>query len=160
MTSNGQPCSCCATRAEPGRTSATGCPGCGVSPQHWVKAVTLRALLKGPEQGLVTKAEYRLCTNQACAVVYFDPEDGVAFTKDQVSVRVGFKESDAPRPLCYCFDHSWESLQKEWLVTGQSTVVASIRESIRSGRCRCEETNPLGRCCLAEVARAVEQIQR
>ena len=160
MTSNGQPCSCDAPRPEPDRSSANGCPRCGNPSNRLVRAITLRALLKGPEQGLVSRPEYRLCTTQACPVVYFDPEGGAVFTKDQVSVRMGFKETDDPRPLCYCFDHSWESLRKEWLVTGQSTAVASIRESMRSRGCRCEETNPMGICCLAEVAKALEMIQR
>jgi hypothetical protein len=97
--------------------------------------------------------------SQDCPVVYFDPESGAAFTKDQVAIRVGFKETESPRPLCYCFDHSWETLKQEWLATGQSTALASIRDSIRSSGCRCEETNPLGVCCLPDVVKALELIQ-
>jgi hypothetical protein len=123
------------------------------------QAITLKALLKGTEQGLVSVPEYRICMSQACPVVYFDPKSGAVFTKDQVAIRVGFKEIESPRPLCYCFDHSWESIQKEWLAIGQSTAIASIRESMRSTGCRCEETNPTGICCLADVAKALKQIQ-
>ena len=159
MTSNVQPCSCCTPRMEPDQSSVNGCPQCGVPSNRSAQAVTLKVLLKGPGQGLVSLPEYRICLSQACPVVYFDPGSGAVFTKDQVSVRVGFKETDAPRSLCYCFDHSWESLQKEWLGTGQSTAVDSIRESMRSTGCRCEETNPIGICCLADVAKALEQIQ-
>jgi hypothetical protein len=92
-------------------------------------------------------------------VVYFDPEIGEVFGKAQLSVRVGFKETEAPRPLCYCFDHSWESLQQEWLATGQSTALATIRAAIRSAGCRCEETNPKGVCCLGDITEALNQIQ-
>ena len=159
MTSNGQSCSCCTPEAEPGQSLANGCPQCGVHSNRSAQAVTQNALLKGIEQGLVTLPEYRICLSQACPVVYLDPESGAVFTKNQVSVRVGFKETDAPRPLCYCFDHSWESLQKERRATGQSTTIASIRESIQSAGRRCEEANPVGICCLADVAKALEQIQ-
>ncbi len=159
MTSNGQPCSCCTPRPELDPLSSHGCPRCGVRSQHRVKAVTLRALLLEPEQSLVSQDDYRLCLSPACPVVYFDPAGGAAFSKDQLSVRVGFKEGVAPRPLCYCFDHSWESLREEWLATGQSTVAASIRETMRSAGCHCEETNPKGVCCLADVAEALSQIQ-
>lgn len=160
MPSNCQHSSCCAPRTEPDPPSEKACPACGVSSQRQVKAVTLQALLSGPVQGLVSKAVYQVCLNQACSAVYFDPSDGAVFTKEQVSVRIGFKEPDDPRPLCYCFDHSWESLRKEWLETGQSTATASIQASIRVRGCRCEETNPMGVCCLADVATALEEIQR
>jgi len=159
MTSVEQPCSCCVPRTEPVRPAAEVCPGCGV-PSAWrVQAVTLRALLKGTEQGRVAMPEYRICMSQDCPVVYFDPADGALFTKEQVSVRVGFKERDDPRPLCYCFDHSWGSLRKEWSASGQSTALAAIRDSIRASGCRCEETNPLGVCCLPDVVKALQLIQ-
>lgn len=159
MTFNDQPCSSCTHTTGIDWPSASGCPLCGVPSQSLVKAITLRALVKKADQNQISNPEYRICMSQACRVVYFDLESRAVFTKDQVSVRVGFKETDAPRPLCYCFDHSWESLQKEWLATGQSTAVASIRESMRSTGCHCEETNPIGTCCLADVAKALEQIQ-
>lgn len=98
--------------------------------------------------------------NPVCPVIYFDPGTSALFTKDQVSVRVGFKEVEAPRPLCYCFGHSWESIATEWSSTGKSTVIAAITESMRSEGCRCEVTNPAGICCLADVAKALEQIRR
>jgi len=159
MTSNAPSCSCCAPKPASDQLPTNGCPRCGVQSQHRVQAVTLRALLLEPEQSLVSQGDHLLCLSPACPVVYFDPAGGAAFTKDQLRVRVGFKEAVAPRPLCYCFGHSWESLREEWLATGHSTVAAAIREAMRTDGCRCEETNPKGVCCLGDVTEALNQIQ-
>ena len=159
MVAKGQSCSCCAPETIPESILAQGCPRCGVVSQHKVGAITLRALLADSEEDFVNRDDYLLCTTPECPVVYFDSESGAVYTKDQITVRVGFKETDSPRTLCYCFDHTWETMQKEWLAIGQCTTAASIRESIRSEGCRCEETNPKGICCLGDITEALHQIQ-
>lgn len=135
------------------------CPCCGSTGQP-VKPVTLRALLK-PESAAQVNEEKNyffcdaFCGEAACDVVYFAPGSQV-FLKADLTVRVGSKESAPPRPLCYCFGHTMESIAAEIERTGGSTVVADIRRRMQEEGCSCETKNPAGRCCLA----AVEQFAR
>ncbi|HEU4952634.1 MAG TPA: hypothetical protein VFT46_11840 [Holophagaceae bacterium] len=124
-----------------------------------VKPVTLRALLKPHLQEQVRDQVYRFCGDPTCEVVYFSEDRTQSFLRGDLTVRVGIKESEAPRPLCYCFSHSVESIRGEYAATGESTVVQAIRAEVKAGTCRCEITNPGGSCCLGDVTKAVKEIQ-
>ena len=140
---------------------APPCPGCGQAGRS-VQARTLEALLAPPLGENLGEAPdagpWSFCANPACAVVYFDGT-GHAFRKDQVRVRVGLKETEAPRPICYCFGHDEAGLQAEWAVTGRLDSVEALRIAVKEGRCRCEVTNPSGACCLGDVLKAAQAIR-
>ena len=61
--------------------------------------------------------------------------------------------------LCYCFGHSVESLRTEWATTGRLDSVEAIRTAVKEGRCRCDQLNPSGTCCLGDVLKAAKKIQ-
>jgi hypothetical protein len=69
------------------------------------------------------------------------------------------KESEPAGLLCYCFGHSLESLRTEWEATGRLDSVDAIRTAIREGRCRCDQMNPSGTCCLGDVVKAAQIIR-
>lgn len=131
------------------------CPHCGAN-GHPVKTHTLRAMLK-PEQAPKVKEETCFfCGAAACEVVYFAAA-GELFRKTDLAVRVGSKESVPPRPLCYWFGHTMESIAAEIERTGGSTAMADIRRRIREEGCACETKNPAGRCCLGTVEQFVRE---
>lgn len=136
------------------------CPCCGAAGQP-VRPLTLRALLK-PESAAQVKEDggYFFCGSfcgaAACDVVYFAPGSQV-FLKDDLIVRVGSKESAPPRPLCYCFGHTMESVAAEIERAGRSTVIADIRRRMQEEGCSCETKNPAGRCCLGSVEQFVRE---
>lgn len=94
---------------------------------------------------------YWFCDTPACDVVYFASDESL-FLKSELTVRVGIKETKAPRPVCYCFDHSVEEIEREVADTGRSTVLDDIKTRMKNG-CWCETKNPLGSCCLGTVGR-------
>ena len=61
--------------------------------------------------------------------------------------------------LCYCFGHSLESLRAEWEATGRLDSVEAIRTAVKEGRCRCDQLNPSGACCLGDVVKAGQVIR-
>lgn len=132
------------------------CPCCGAAGQP-VKPVTLRALLK-PESAAQVREEgsYFFCGAAACDVVYFAPGSQV-FLRANLKVRVGSKESAAPRPLCYCFGHTMESITAELERTDRSTAASDIRRRMQEEGCSCETKNPAGRCCLGTVEQFVRE---
>jgi hypothetical protein len=102
----------------------------------------------------IERGEWFFCDLKDCEIVYF-ARDGRTLDKEALIVRVGVKEKAAPRPVCYCFGHTVESIREEIESTWRSTVAASIAARINAGECRCEILNPRGACCLGDVNRSV-----
>ncbi len=138
------------------------CPTCGQKGQK-VTRVTLESLLR-PERrcdiGDIDENQYYVCATLRCDTVYFGARGGQTFRKPDLTVRFGLKETDAPRHVCYCFDHTIEEIHDEIQRTGESTVVESIKVDMKGPGCRCEYTNPLGACCLKTVQVAVADALR
>lgn len=164
------------TRATP--ALRVECPNCGTRAKR-VSAITLGALLKdgfarqsnqsGPTygsssvNGCQTTAEdtgWRFCDSVDCDVLYFSETDESVFTKSQLKVRVGVKETAGDRPLCFCFGHSVASIKGELESTGRSDVLADIRAKMKNPGCRCETENPSGSCCLGNVAKGIVTAQK
>tara|TARA_R110002073_G_scaffold35970_18_gene104954 strand:- start:5358 stop:6572 length:1215 start_codon:yes stop_codon:yes gene_type:complete len=149
------------------------CPVCGKKAKR-VAAATLRALLKDEFAGefaadnhsscsadggcssLTKDSGWRFCDSQDCDVVYFAETDERTFTKDQLHVAVGVKETTGERPLCYCFGHSVASIKEQLRSEGESNATADIRAKMKDPGCRCETENPSGSCCLGSVEKGVK----
>jgi len=123
-----------------------------------VKTVTLRSLLKEEHQERITQGRYRFCDAQGCDVVYFAEDGSHVFTKADLKVRVGVKETDAPRPICYCFNHTVEEIFDEIQRTGTSTIPDEIARRLNTEGCDCARTNPQGSCCLGVVKEFVKEV--
>lgn len=154
----------------------TRCPACRKAAKR-VGTATLRALLK--EQfadavagandsccqskvngkadcaSLSTDTGWRFCDSSGCDVVYFAEDGATTFTKSQLRVPVGVKETAGERPLCYCFGHSIASIKSELRMKGRSDALEDIRAKMNDPGCRCETKNPSGACCLGSVARGI-----
>lgn len=137
--------------------AATICSTCHRKARK-VEPITVDRILKdGPRRALMN-TQYHFCETPTCEVVYFSNETGQYFTKDDVRVPVGLKETRNPIPICYCFGHTVGSARDEIMCTGRSTVVDSITAEIEAGNCACEVKNPSGRCCLGEVSKVVKAL--
>ncbi len=134
-------------------TTATECPACGKNGKA-VSPTTLRSLLKDEFVGRVAETEYRFCDAKDCDSVYYG--NGQTFTKAELKVAVGVKETSGERPLCYCFGHSVGTITAELRTKGRSDALDDIRRKMKDPGCACEVTNPSGSCCLGTVAKGVE----
>lgn len=137
--------------------SINTCPSCGVRGKS-VKRITLEALLTPEAAERISGGAYRFCDGLDCPVVYYDDNAGDAqsvFTKDDMAVRVGVKERMAPRPVCYCFDHTIEEIDEQVAAAGRSTVLDDIKERMAVA-CWCETKSPQGSCCLGTVSKYVK----
>lgn len=130
------------------------CPDCK-EPGRKVKTVTLAHLLRPEHHPATGDGRYYVCATPECDTVYFNA--GSRFGKADLVVRFGLKETTAPRHVCYCFDHTIEEIHGEIARTGQSTVLDGIKADMKGPGCRCEQTNPLGACCLGTVKAVVEE---
>ncbi len=134
------------------------CPTCGEQGKP-VAALTINALARPelPPAGGFPDGYY--CPNPDDTTIYFFPDERAPLSKGQVTVRVGFKESDPPQLVCYCFDHTSEDIQQDFLRQGESTIEADIREKVARGLCSCEVKNPKGKCCLGDVRGVIQQLK-
>jgi hypothetical protein len=140
------------------RTDLTRCPVSGTEGSR-VGLVTLKALLTGAALRRLDGKAYRFCPDPSCELVYFDREAGSTFGKEDLSVRVGAKETEDPIPVCYCFGFTATDLRNELAELGGTDIPASIAAEVRAGHCACEVKNPEGSCCLGNVSRAIQAIE-
>ncbi len=150
--------SCCTLpNAEAGTTGADLCPTCSQKGKP-VGAETINALARPELQPAGGFPDGYVCTNPDDPTLYFFPGDSPSLSRDDVTVRVGFKAAEPPQLVCYCFEHTREDIQGEYRRQGESRIEASIREQVVQGACSCEVKNPTGRCCLGEVRAAYKEL--
>jgi len=133
-----------------------GCPGCGATGSS-VGKVTLETLVVPEKRSAIGPGPYFFCESPVCDVVYFSADGGSTFGRSDLSVRVGIKETEPPRPVCYCFGHTIEEIEDEVRRTGGSTVADDIRARMKSEGCSCETKSPRGSCCLSTVERITRE---
>ncbi len=132
------------------------CPQCGAGGRK-VKPITIASLaLTEVLAGLETTEGFAYCPTSNCAVVWFHADTGQILDRAACRVRVGMKETESPRPVCYCFDHSVEEIEDEIQRLGQTDIAATIAAKCRQGLDHCEETNPQGSCCLGNINKVVK----
>lgn len=147
---------CCEFHSPPAApTNRPLCSRCE-TPGKPVARITLGALLK-PEARLRIPPgdKFGFCASPACEVVYFDP-GGMVFTKPDLSVRVGIKEQEEPKPLCYCFGFTEAAIIEDVKRNGRPTIPDMIKAQVKVGNCYCEVTNPQGSCCLGNISRVIQ----
>ena len=132
------------------------CPSCGKKGKS-VPVLTVKSLVRDHPRVLAS-VSYSFCRTADCEVVYFSNQ--AAFTKPDLKVRVGIKETADPIPLCYCFDYSREDIYRDIEATGETSVLEEIKTEVQGGFCACEVKNPSGTCCLGNVTRAIQEAKR
>ena len=149
---------CCCSPSPSNNTSFT-CPQ-GHHRGKPVQLITLKSLLKPSAlERLDPQSDYRFCDTPECPVVYFSNQ-GAPFTTQDLKVPVFQKDEGEEIYVCYCFGWSRRRLQNELASTDPSTIIKIITDHIKVKRCGCEVNNPQGSCCLNNVKRVIQKIQR
>jgi Zinc binding domain len=124
-----------------------------------IDSLTLKALLGLPLTQLRPVA-YRFCRAPNCPTVYYSLDGMQLFNEDNLREKVYQKHpAEDDILICYCFQHTLESIRQEFSRTGKSTVVEQISAGIRAGQCACDIRNPQGSCCLGNVQVLVRQLE-
>ncbi len=131
------------------------CPECGRKGKK-VQRTTMEHLVQPSQVSENTTGQYFFCESPRCKAVYFSSPGKRIFHKQDLTVRVGLKETEDPVPICYCFGYTQKMAWDEIAETGKTEIPNKIKAEIQTGNCACEVKNPSGRCCLGNVTRAVE----
>jgi len=119
------------------------CRICGS--EGWkVLPITLGNHLKEEYWGLID-SDFHFCPSPECDVVYFNNVSGVYFRKSELRRRVGIKEKDEPKPVCYCNRVTERDLLAALRESGSFEKALEITGAGKGGWCII--TNPSGRCC-------------
>ena len=132
------------------------CPSCGKKGKS-VPVLTVKSLVRDHTRVLAS-VSYSFCRTADCEVVYFSNQ--AAFSKPDLKVRVGIKETADPIPLCYCFDYNREDICRDIEATGETSVLEEIKIEVQGGFCACEVKNPSGTCCLGDITRAIQEAKK
>ena len=135
------------------------CPRCTNKGQA-VELVTLRHHIKPPVNLEVTDGSYLFCRTPTCPVVYFSNKEDRIFEKKDVRYRIGLKEIEAPHDVCYCFGFTREMIEQDMRERGKTDIPAKISAEVKAGNCACEIKNPQGHCCLGNVQKAMQNLQK
>ncbi len=135
------------------------CPVCGTQSAP-VSRQTVKAILVPTALARLAECEYFFCSERDCTIVYFSQDGLSTFTKSDVKMRIGVKETEDPVALCYCFGYTQNSVRDEYEATGNSTVVDIIAQHIEAHRCACDINNPSGKCCLGHVSKYVQGLMK
>jgi bacterioferritin-associated ferredoxin len=94
----------------------------------------------------VEDANWFLCEQPGCGVIYFTKDGKHVLKKQDVKTRVTFKETTSPRPLCYCKMVTEEDVIKA-IENGAKTLAEVRKATGIGGGGYCNLTNPGGACC-------------
>ncbi len=128
------------------------CPSCGKKGKP-VAVLTVKSLVRDHTRVPISTS-YAFCHTPDCEVVYFS--DQAVFTKPDLKVRVGIKETEDSIPLCYCFGYSREDIRRDIEAVGETSILDRIKAEVQGGFCACEVKNPSGVCCLGDITRAIQ----
>lgn len=138
--------------------SAPTCPSCrdeGRAVEHR----TMLQMLKPDRFARLGTREFRFCQTPTCPIIYYSTDGEVAFSADDLRVKVGLKMQDDPSAqVCYCFGYTEGMIADELRATGWTVIPQKITELIKTGMCACEARNPAGVCCLGQVNKAVKRL--
>ncbi len=113
--------------------------------------------VKSEKLSSVGDEEYKFCSSEKCAVVYYAASSQV-FTVDDVRESVTSKTSGNSRPLCYCFGFTEGFARREIAQTSKSSVSKQVSRFIKEKLCSCEIRNPSGVCCLGEINKTLKRL--
>jgi hypothetical protein len=116
---------------------------------------TILMMLKYQQIKTAKIDEYFYCTNPNCDVVYFSNQYRLVFYKEDIRIRIGIKETEEPKTVCYCFDITKKQITDELKLTGKSSITNFITEKIQNKLCACNIKNPSGKCCLGKIKELV-----
>lgn len=154
-------CSCCNTETKEvsfaDESKEMLCPRCGQEGQK-VENVTVKSLVVDHLADQVGEEDYFLCTTPTCEMVYYNNETGKTFLKENIKVRVWFKETEDPIPVCYCANVTEKQIREEIVVNKRAKNLKDIQQytgAMIGGRCK--HTNPAGKCCGAVVNAVIKK---
>ena len=135
------------------------CPACGRQGVR-VLPVTIATHVDAKYWNLISDGYYFSLTPE-CPVTYYNNSKRIYFLKDEIKTRFGIKETEPPRPICYCLQVTEEMIADEILNKRCCYSLQDIEAYTKAGTGKwCLTTNPSGKCCREYLGEVVEKYLR
>lgn len=95
--------------------------------------------------------------NEECDVVYFNKDNGLTVSKQQVRVPVWFKKDANPKYICYCNKVTEEQIIDAVINKGARNIMDIVRMTGAMKNGQCEINNPLGKCCSPIIQETIDK---
>jgi len=132
------------------------CPVCN-SQGIEVKNITIEHLVIDEFANQIKEYTYFICMNEECNVVYFSPNSGISYSKQQVKVPIWFKKDADPKYICYCNQVTEQQIINAVLNDGAKDMKDIIRLTGAMKNGKCEINNPLGKCCSPFIQETINK---
>lgn len=141
------------TRAAENSNTCPICKNEGIG----VKNITVKHLVLDEFVEDIKEYNYFICMNEECNVVYFNPDLGITYSKQQVKVPLWFKKEANPKYVCYCNQVTEKQIINAVLNDGAKDLkdIIKLTGAMKNGKC--EINNPLGKCCSPFIQETINK---
>ncbi len=131
------------------------CPKCKGKSQS-VGVVTVEHMVKDEFRNKVKYKNYSICLEQDCDVVYFSQNEDIIIKRNDLKIDVWYKKDANPKYICYCSKVTEEQIIEAVVKGGAKTFKEVVKITGAMKNCRCEENNPLGKCCSPQIIETIK----
>lgn len=132
------------------------CPICKTAGTK-VKNITVKHLVVETLTELVGDADYYLCMDKECDIVYYNTESNITFNKQQVKIPIWFKKDANPKYACYCSKVTEEQVINAVVKDGAENMKDVLKLTGAMKNPQCQKNNPLGKCCHQIIQDAIDK---
>lgn len=129
------------------------CPLCKGRAQP-VGSITVKNLVKSEYRDRVEDENYGICLEENCDLVYFNENSN--FSRNDLNIDVWYKKDAYPKYICYCSRVTEDQIVDAVVSGGAKTFKEVVEITGAMKNCRCEEKNPLGKCCSTHIIKVMK----
>ena len=128
------------------------CPLCG-GRANSVASITVKHLVKSVNKDKVKDVNYGICLEENCDIVYFTTDN--MFRRNDLKVDVWYKKDADPKYICYCSRVTEDQIIDAVINKEAKSFNEVVKITGAMKNCRCEENNPLGKCCSPHIIETI-----
>lgn len=149
---------CCGSKTEPLCNTEKNniCPICETTGIK-VTNTTIRHMVIDELIELVGDADYFICMNEECDVIYFNLQMNKRFDKNQVKEPIWFKKDANPKYVCYCSKVTEGQVIKAVIEDGADSIKDVLNITGAMNNPQCQTKNPVGKCCHKLIEDAIDK---
>lgn len=130
------------------------CPQCGFPGIKVNKKAVQNNLKKTKQTGIDMNLKWSICSNPDCSGSYFSK--GTVFSTSDLTKPLFYKNKSDKVPICYCAGLTRGEI-KDAVANGYKSIKAVHKYTGKNVTGRCDERNPLGKCCRNVFVRTIEE---
>ena len=125
-----------------------------------INSKTVKHLVNDELADQIDNGRYFICKTEDCNVVYFNSDNQISYSKNQIKVPIWFKNDANPKYICYCNHVTEQQILDAVINHGAKDMKDIIRLTGAMKNGNCEVNNPLGKCCSPAIYESINKALR